>query len=270
MSFGGGYNGGRTRMSTKVVVNVYDLSPMNDCLYSLGIGLHHSGVEIMGSEYSFASGAGIFEAPPRMAAPGAIFREQIEMGTFDGDGASELKRVLADMQAEFKANGDYNLIYKNCNHFANALCWRLLRKTVPAHVNRLSSIGAFCSCLLSRQLLENAPVGDPNNAANNNNNSETKSFLMYAPPGRSSTTNGASGNGTTVFSGAGARLGGSSMTSTPSTTPIDRGGGSSSSSSGGNIDLTDRRERARKAALARLEQNSSSSQTQQQQQGTTN
>jgi deubiquitinase DESI2 len=249
-------------MQTKVFLNVYDLSPMNDyLLYPLGIGLHHSGVEILGSEYSFASGAGIFEAPPRLAAPGAIFREQIEMGAFDG-GDGDLKRVIADMQTEFKANGDYNLIYKNCNHFANALCWRLLRKTVPAHVNRLSSIGAFCSCLLPRQLLEHAPVGDPNDAANNGG--ETKSFLMYAPPGRSPAN--VSGNSTTagVFSGAGARLGGSSMTSTPSTTPIDRGGGGSSS----GIDLTDRRERARKAALARLEQNSS--QAQQQQQGTTN
>jgi deubiquitinase DESI2 len=275
MSFGGGYQGGRTRMTTKVYVNVYDLSPMNDCLYPMGVGLHHTGVEILGSEYSFASGAGIFEAPPRMTGPGAVFREQIEMGAFDG-GPAELKRIIADMQADFKADGDYNLIHKNCNHFANALCWRLLRKSVPGHVNRLSSIGAFCACLLPRALLENAPVGDPNNAAANNNggggggNSESKSFLMFAPPGRqASSTSTSSGSTTAVFSGTGARLGGLSMTSTPSTTPIDRG--STGNGSSGNDLLTDRRERARKAALARLEQNSSQTQQQQQhQQGASN
>lgn len=62
MSFGNGYNGGRTRMGTKVILNVYDLSPANDCLYPVGCGLHHTGVEISGTEYSFASGAGVFES----------------------------------------------------------------------------------------------------------------------------------------------------------------------------------------------------------------
>lgn len=34
----------------------YDLSPANEFLYTIGMGLHHSGVEISGREYSFASG----------------------------------------------------------------------------------------------------------------------------------------------------------------------------------------------------------------------
>lgn len=65
MSYGGGYNGGKTRMGTVVKLNIYDLSPANDCLYAAGIGLHHSGVEIMGTEYTFASGSGIFEMQPK-------------------------------------------------------------------------------------------------------------------------------------------------------------------------------------------------------------
>ena len=43
-------------------------------LYPVGFGLHHSGVEIMGVEYSFSSGSGIFESDPKEAA-GAKFRE---------------------------------------------------------------------------------------------------------------------------------------------------------------------------------------------------
>ena len=40
------------------------------------MGIHHSGVEILGREYSFASGGGIFDSSPR-DAPGAKFRESI-------------------------------------------------------------------------------------------------------------------------------------------------------------------------------------------------
>ena len=77
---------------TKVLLNVYDLSPANDFLYSAGLGLHHSGVEVSGSEYSFASGAGVFESTPR-EAPGAKYRGTVELGTCEG-GSADLKRVL--------------------------------------------------------------------------------------------------------------------------------------------------------------------------------
>lgn len=40
------------------------------------MGIHHSGVEILGREYSFASGGGIFDSSPK-DAPGAKFRESI-------------------------------------------------------------------------------------------------------------------------------------------------------------------------------------------------
>lgn len=32
---------------TKVILNIYDLTPANDALWTVGFGLHHSGVEIM-------------------------------------------------------------------------------------------------------------------------------------------------------------------------------------------------------------------------------
>lgn len=86
-------------MSTKIYLNIYDLSPANDCLYPVGFGLHHSGVEILGSEYSFASGGGIFEGTPR-EAPGARFREQVDLGAFEG-GSSELKVTLDGKRYRF-------------------------------------------------------------------------------------------------------------------------------------------------------------------------
>jgi len=239
MSFGG--HGGRTRVGTKVKVNVYDLSPANDCLYTVGLGLHHSGVEILGTEWSFASGGGIFESTPKFA-PGARFREQIEIGGFEG-GQSELNKAISELRNDYGPN-DYNLIRKNCNHFANALCWKLLRKTLPGHVNRLADIGMCCSCLLPKKLLENAPVGDPNAPAMGNT---TSSGFMVRPGIRAITAQSTTTQ--PVFTGTGAKLGSASET--------ERQGLLSSWSSKkeeSQDDLTDRREKARKAALARLEQ----------------
>ena len=41
------------------------------------MGLHHSGVEILGKEYSFASGGGIFDSSPKEAAGMCIFSYNI-------------------------------------------------------------------------------------------------------------------------------------------------------------------------------------------------
>ncbi len=213
------------------------------------MGLYHSGLEISGREYSYGSGgSGIFESSPR-DAPGARFRCQVDLGSFDG-GTKELNQALDDLRSSggFGSNG-YHLVKRNCNHFCNALSWRLLRKPIPAYVNRLADIGNCCSCLLPKQLLEDSPVGGGEAGA--------QSFVV---PTRGSMSRGANVGGS-AFSGKGHSLGGQSTSSTsnssesegllskftlgtttpPSTTPKD--------------DLTDRREKARKAALARLERN---------------
>jgi hypothetical protein len=240
MSSGGAYyQGGRTRVGTKVFLNVYDLSPVNDYLYIAGLGLHHSGVEIMGSEYSFASGAGIFESSPKFA-PGARFREQIDLGSFDG-GQAELKKAISVLRDDFGPD-DYNLIRKNCNHFANALVRKLMNKAMPGHVNRLADIGMCCSCFLPKKLLENAPVGDPNAPKSGG----SSGFLVKA--GNRSSPPSSAGQQAS-FGGSGARLGGTS-TSTSSLSS-----GTSSNQKSSPDDLTDRREKARKAALLRLELN---------------
>ena len=257
MSFGGG--GGKTRFTTKVLLNVYDLVPANDFLYPLGLGFHHAGVEILGTEYSFASGAGIFESPPKMA-PGARFREQLLLGSFDG-GTTELQRALDELRPDFGPE-DYNLIRRNCNHFANSLSWRLLHTTIPGHINRLADMGLCCSCLLPRSLLENAPVGDPHATTTTTTTTTTAdgSPQPQAIESRFMVRPGRSTASSTVhaFSGSGARLGsanGKSSTEQKGLLNIWSSSTTSSSSGSQQDDLTDRRERARKAALARLERN---------------
>ena len=206
-----------------------------------------SGVEILGQEYSFASGGGIFDASPKQV-PNARFRESIEMGSFDG-GEPELRRALRELTDDGGFGpDDYNLVRKNCNHFANALCWRLLRKTIPAHVNRLADLGSYLSCLLPRKLLEDAPV-NPNQESGSNNSS---GFQVYGRPGTLSQTMKTS---TTAFSGSGARLGTNNDDSTTQRTGlfskvISRGKSNSNTLASENSSV--KREKARQAALARF------------------
>mmetsp|Transcript_35490 Transcript_35490/g.77734 ORF Transcript_35490/g.77734 Transcript_35490/m.77734 type:complete len:271 (-) Transcript_35490:101-913(-) len=268
MSMYGGSGGGRTRMGTKVYLNIYDLSPANDCLYPVGFGLHHSGVEIMGSEYSYASGGGIFEGTPR-EAPGARFREQIELGTFEG-GSSELRVKLDDLRSSFGPS-DYNLIQKNCNHFANALVWALMRRPIPPHVNRLADVANCFSCLIPRSILDESPVGPNAGRSSSGGDNSSAGFQVFKADSRSANDGGGPTAPTAAFIGRGSRLGGGSTDTTSTTSTAN---GSTASSSGGGIfgfgggtagsrgskatkedDLTDRREKARQAALARLERN---------------
>lgn len=49
----------------KVILNVYDLTPMNEWVHPIGLGAYHSGIEISGREYTYAGGGGIFNHDPR-------------------------------------------------------------------------------------------------------------------------------------------------------------------------------------------------------------
>jgi len=166
---------------------------------------------------------------------GAKFRESLEIGSFGG-GSAEVQSAISNLRSDFGSDA-YNLINKNCNHFANALVYNLLRKQIPAHVNRLANIGSFMSCLLPKKMLESAPVGD----------SGASSGFQVHPAGSRVTTS-ASGTSANSFSGSGTTLGSSSSTNNGDLGSVF-----------GNIrsntrtdDLTDRREKARMAALARL------------------
>ena len=235
-----------------MLLNLYDLSPANDYLFSVGLGLHHSGLEIAGREYSYGSGgSGIFEHSPK-DAPGARFRCQIELGSYDG-GSKELNQALDDLRSSggFGSDG-YNLIRRNCNHFCNALSWRLLRTTLPAYVNRLADIGNYCSCLLPKALLDGSPVGG--------GTKETGTSQSFVVPTRASMNRGGATEGF-AFQGKGQSLQGGS-TGIHSEQPSEgllsrftRSSTVSTTSTSASDDLIDRREKARKAALARLERN---------------
>ena len=223
---------GRLRTaSTPVLLNVYDLSSANDFMFSFGLGAHHSGVEVNGTEYTFASGGGVFEHGPR-DAPGAKWRETIHMGNYGGTSA-ELRAVVNDLRLEW--GGDtYNILTRNCNSFANELCLRLLKKPCPPYVNRLAWLGSFVSCCLPPETLGGAPVDDTSGGGSS---SAGGRVVVHAPRH-------------VAFEGSGMTLGSRAVAGgvVAPAEALVAGGGAAGAGAG-----EERRERMRQAAMARMQ-----------------
>ncbi|KAH9761934.1 DUF862 domain-containing protein [Citrus sinensis] len=135
---------------TQVVLNVYDLTPVNSYTYWFGFGIFHS---VHGKEYGFGAHdfpvSGVFEVEPR-SCPGFIYRASILLGRINMP-PSEFRTFIECSASEY--HGDtYNLISKNCNHFTDDIAWRLTGKHIPGWVNRLARLGALCGCLLPESL----------------------------------------------------------------------------------------------------------------------
>ncbi|KAG8044104.1 hypothetical protein GUJ93_ZPchr0048g33361 [Zizania palustris] len=136
-----------------VVLNVYDLTPLNNYLHWCGLGIFHSAVEVHGSEYSFGAhdhpSSGVFEMEPKNC-PGFLYRCSIFIGRSNLN-PLEFRDYIQRMASEY--HGDtYHLISKNCNHFTDDLSTRLTGKPIPGWVNRLARLGAFCNCLLPESI----------------------------------------------------------------------------------------------------------------------
>ncbi|XP_057968211.1 deSI-like protein At4g17486 [Malania oleifera] len=144
---------GDSHRETQVVLNVYDLTPLNSYTYWFGFGIFHSGIEVHGMEYGFGAhdfpASGVFEVEPR-TCPGFIYRCSISLGRMTMS-PHEFRTFIENVAAEY--HGDtYHLITKNCNHFTNDISWRLTGKRIPGWVNRLAQLGSVCSCLLPESL----------------------------------------------------------------------------------------------------------------------
>ncbi|GLT55028.1 hypothetical protein SLA2020_281820 [Shorea laevis] len=105
-------NGNDKNCESQVVLNVYDLTPLNNYTVWFGLGIFHSGIEVHGKEYGF----------------GAHDFQQVEF---------------------LKWNQG---VAQNCNHFTDDITWRLTGKHIPGWVNRLARLGALCGCLLPETL----------------------------------------------------------------------------------------------------------------------
>ncbi|XP_059433420.1 deSI-like protein At4g17486 isoform X1 [Corylus avellana] len=146
-------NGNDKNCETQVVLNVYDLTPLNSYTVWFGVGIFHSGIEVHGKEYGFGAhdfpASGVFEVEPK-SCPGFIYRSSISLGRITML-PSEFRTFIENAASEY--HGDtYHLISKNCNHFTDDISWRLTGKHIPGWVNRLARLGSLCSCLLPESL----------------------------------------------------------------------------------------------------------------------
>ncbi|KAL5200665.1 hypothetical protein ABZP36_021868 [Zizania latifolia] len=164
----------------QVVLNVYDLTPLNNYLHWSGLGIFHSAVEVHGSEYSFGAhdypSSGVFEVEPKNC-PGFMYRCSIFIGCTSLNPV-EFRDYVQRMASEY--HGDtYHLISKNCNHFTDDLSIRLTGKPIPGWVNRLARLGAFCNCLLPESMrLESTETKHPSDCrfSDDSNTSSNEHF----------------------------------------------------------------------------------------------
>lgn len=140
--------------NSRVKLNIYDLHDSNESLIPFGLGLFHSGVVVGGSEYTFASGGGIFNHEPKGAA--AKFRETVNIGSFHGS-SQQLAQIIEELRQDFTGS-NYHVLTRNCNHFADEFLQRLVNKSIPGYINRLANLGSVFSCLLPESVTNNAPV----------------------------------------------------------------------------------------------------------------
>ena len=157
-----------------VMVNVYDLSEVNEYARPLGIGIFHSGLVVHGREFSFGghdyASSGIFETAPKAAPAPAIFREEVYVGTTEMN-PGEVSNLVGEMDDDFHGN-TYHLLERNCNHFVEALCFELTGKMPPGFINRLARTAVVANscapCILPvsiRAVADTPSVPPPPSAA---------------------------------------------------------------------------------------------------------
>lgn len=131
-----------------ILLNVYEPAPQNgqQQMSMPGFGVFHTGLEIYGTEYSFAGGdstsSGIQPQQPRYMPAGApwIYKKTEKVGTTLLT-RTQIQTLIAKMGSEYP-NNTYNLIARNCNHFSDDLCKRISKgkNGIPSWVNRSASM----------------------------------------------------------------------------------------------------------------------------------
>eukprot|EP00437_Effrenium_voratum_P063041 CAMPEP_0181507032 /NCGR_PEP_ID=MMETSP1110-20121109/58926_1 /TAXON_ID=174948 /ORGANISM="Symbiodinium sp., Strain CCMP421" /LENGTH=215 /DNA_ID=CAMNT_0023636159 /DNA_START=92 /DNA_END=740 /DNA_ORIENTATION=- len=134
-----------------VFLNVYDVSKrdavkvLNTVLSNmmptvrLG-GAFHVGVEVGGMEWSYdprlAAGRG---GPTTPQGPEPSYRETLQLGVTDMS-LEDVNEVISNMIEDYPGR-NYDVLRRNCCHFADDFCQRLAVERPPEWVHRLARFG---------------------------------------------------------------------------------------------------------------------------------
>lgn len=94
-----------TLTKTKILINAYDLLPpgrLSTIVWTLGVGLLHSGVVINDREYAFGGHdrrglTGVYWTKPRTVPPGGTFRTEILHG-FTYASEDEISEIIREVR----------------------------------------------------------------------------------------------------------------------------------------------------------------------------
>ena len=175
----------------------------------------------------------MFNCTPR-TAEGAKFREGIVIGTTTWT-STEISTLISSLSEEYVGNR-YNLISRNCNHFAEDLCKRITGVSIPGFVNRIAKIGYMFHCLVPPKMMGPGPVVQTAPKALGPNKSNFSAF-------------GGGGQSLGGSGGGGGQPAGSNSLSFSSS---GAGASGDSDSRAGSEDAMTRRERMAKAAMLRF------------------
>jgi len=156
----------------KVKLHIYDVSrdpnvqrvnsvfAHKDAPIKLG-GLFHAGVEISKLEWAFGSGCLDDESPTgvRCHQPKHNMQHSYRQTVYLGRSQcsrEEVAKILAEIAEEYSAES-YDLLRKNCCHFADDLCRRLGVRRPPFWLLRLACVGAAVDEILPEQVRDLLP-----------------------------------------------------------------------------------------------------------------
>ncbi|KAK8668766.1 hypothetical protein V6N13_106212 [Hibiscus sabdariffa] len=108
----------------------------------------------------------------------AVFRKSVFIGTTCLDPA-RLREFMERQSASYNG-GTYHLIFKNCNHFCEDICYKLTGNQMPKWVNRLARVGSFCNCILPEALKATVVHHDYNFQSDNEKKRLRKSGVLVA------------------------------------------------------------------------------------------
>ena len=119
---------------------------VNACASPCGLGVFHSGVAVGGREYAYGycpEGSGVYTTAPG-ENPMYVFRAAVPLGSV-ALAPRELDARLRALRARWAGDG-YDLLQRNCNHFAEDMARELgCEQLPPGYVNRLARAGDSAS-----------------------------------------------------------------------------------------------------------------------------
>jgi len=124
-----------------LIINTYKLTS-NVLVNKIGLDIYHTAIEFDGVEYAFGfldlPISGVYDIKP-MTFEDGIFVESIVMGYCF---RKSFYDILEKIKEEYLGN-EYSVLTKNCNHFTNDICNRLLNRDIPKKFRLGLKFGEF-------------------------------------------------------------------------------------------------------------------------------